>query len=103
VVIVLPNGPEMATAFFTLAQAATTAPHNPAYREDEYEFYLDDIKAMTLLLAEGDDGPAASAASKLGIPVMRLSVLDNAAAGYFTLSSDLNGAAQALSNTRSRS
>ena len=38
VAIVLPNGPEMATAFFTVAQVATTAPLNPAYREDEYAF-----------------------------------------------------------------
>ncbi len=36
VAIVLPNGPEMATAFFTIAQAATTAPLNPAYRQEEY-------------------------------------------------------------------
>ena len=40
VAIVLPNGPEMATAFVTIAQTATTAPLNPAYRQEEYEFYL---------------------------------------------------------------
>ena len=31
VAIVLPNGPEMATAFVTVACAATTAPLNPGY------------------------------------------------------------------------
>ncbi len=36
VAIVLPNGPEMATAFVTIAQAATTAPLNPAYAKEEY-------------------------------------------------------------------
>jgi len=41
VAIVLPNGPEMASAFVTIAQTCTTAPLNPAYREDEYAFYLD--------------------------------------------------------------
>ena len=31
-----PTGPEMAAAFVTIAQAATTAPLNPAYRLEEY-------------------------------------------------------------------
>ncbi|MEL7461212.1 MAG: acyl--CoA ligase [Pseudomonadota bacterium] len=91
VAIVLPNGPEMATAFVTVAQAATTAPLNPAYREDEYAFYLKDLKAKALLIAEGDSGPAYSAAVKLGMSVIRLAVPDGAPAGYFTLSSDRVG------------
>src|SRR5205823_12813276 len=33
VAIVLPNGPEMATAFLAVSAYATTAPLNPAYRE----------------------------------------------------------------------
>ena len=40
VAIVLPNGPEMAAAFITMAQGVTTAPLNPGYREDEYDFYI---------------------------------------------------------------
>ncbi|PWR03820.1 AMP-dependent synthetase [Meridianimarinicoccus roseus] len=88
VAIVLPNGPEMATAFVTVAQAATTAPLNPAYREDEYAFYLEDLKAKALLLQDGYDGPAFAAASKLGMRIIRLSVPDGAPAGHFTLSSD---------------
>ena len=32
VAIVLPNGPEIATAFLTVAPSATTAPLNPAYK-----------------------------------------------------------------------
>ena len=55
VAIVLPNGPEMATAFFTIAHAATTAPLNPAYREEEYEFYLEDLKAKALVVAHDYD------------------------------------------------
>ncbi|MEL7106578.1 MAG: acyl--CoA ligase [Pseudomonadota bacterium] len=93
VAIVLPNGPEMATAFVTVAQSATTAPLNPAYREDEYAFYLEDLKAKALLIAEGDDGPAYSAAVKLGMSVIQLAVPDGAPAGYFTLSSDRVGEA----------
>ena len=36
--IVLPNGPEMATAFVSIASGATTAPLNPAYKDEEFEF-----------------------------------------------------------------
>lgn len=89
VAIVLPNGPEMATAFVTVAQAATTAPLNPAYREDEYAFYLEDLKARALLVADGYDGPAYAAAQTLGMDVIRLSVPEGAPAGYFTLHSDI--------------
>ncbi|MFY7781992.1 MAG: AMP-binding protein, partial [Tagaea sp.] len=45
VAIVLPNGPEMAAAFLCVAAGATTAPLNPAYRQEEFEFYIADLKA----------------------------------------------------------
>ncbi len=93
VAIVLPNGPEMASAFVTVAQSATTAPLNPAYKEEEYTFYLEDLKAKALILRDGDDGPAYDAATKLGLAVIRLSVPSDAPAGYFTLSSEMKGAA----------
>ncbi len=72
VAIVLPNGPEMASAFVTVAQAATTAPLNPAYRQEEYAFYLEDLKAKALILQDGDDGPAYAAATKLGMNIMAI-------------------------------
>ena len=37
--IVLPNGPEMAAAFISVANVCATAPLNPAYREEEFAFY----------------------------------------------------------------
>ncbi|MGJ8605314.1 MAG: acyl--CoA ligase [Marivita sp.] len=88
VAIVLANGPEMASAFVTIAQAATTAPLNPAYREDEYAFYLDDLGAKAIVLADGYDGPALAAAQTLGLVVLRTVVAAGAAAGAFTLSAD---------------
>jgi acyl-CoA synthetase (AMP-forming)/AMP-acid ligase II len=88
VAIVLPNGPEMASAFVTIAQAATTAPLNPAYREDEYKFYLEDLGAKAIVLADGYDGPALGAAQSLGLMVLRTVVADGAAAGSFTLAAD---------------
>ena len=85
VAIVLPNGPEMATAFVTIAQAATTAPLNPAYREDEYAFYLEDLKAKALVVASDYDGAALAAGQKLGLCILRAEVDEGAAAGHFSL------------------
>ncbi|MCB2159780.1 MAG: AMP-binding protein, partial [Rhodobacteraceae bacterium] len=84
VAIVLPNGPEMATAFVTIAQAAATAPLNPAYRQEEYEFYLEDLKARALVVEEGYDGPALAAARKFGLGILRLRAGEGPA-GAFTL------------------
>ncbi|MEJ6402954.1 acyl--CoA ligase [Yoonia sp. 2307UL14-13] len=93
VAIVLPNGPEMATAFVTIAQVATTAPLNPAYRAEEYDFYLSDLKAKALVVAADYDGAALAAAQKAGMAIVRLSMPKGADAGYFTLSSDTSGTA----------
>jgi len=67
VAIVLPNGPAMATAFVAIAQAATTAPLNPAYREDEFDFYLGDLAARALIVAAGVETPARAVAARRGI------------------------------------
>src|ERR1700724_2096971 len=50
VAIVLRNGPEMATAFVCAAAGAATAPLNPGYREDEFDFYLGDLQPKVLIL-----------------------------------------------------
>ena len=68
----LPNGPEMATAFLAVAATATTAPLNPAYRADELDFYLTDIGARAILVADDETGPAVAVAERLGIGVIRL-------------------------------
>ena len=93
VAIVLPNGPEMATAFVTIAGAATTAPLNPAYRADEFEFYLSDLDARALVLDATGNAAAEEVAARLKIPVIRLEVAAGVPAGTFTLRSDLKGAA----------
>jgi non-ribosomal peptide synthetase component F len=91
VAIVLPNGPEMAAVFVAVACAATTAPLNPAYRQDEFEFYIDDLKAKALLVAKGVETPARAAAAKLGVPVIE--VVPGAEAGAFTLEGGTPGRA----------
>src|SRR5687767_7032794 len=67
VAIVLPNGPEMATAFVGIAAAAVAAPLNPAYRTDEFDFYLGDLEAKALIVGEGVATPAREVAARRGI------------------------------------
>ncbi len=88
VAIVLPNGPEMAAAFLTVACAATTAPLNPAYRRQEFDFYLDDLGAKALIVEAGDDSPAVAAARGRGVRILRLVVPEGGAAGTFELVSE---------------
>ena len=83
VAIVLPNGPEMAAAFIAIAAGATTCPLNPAYRAEEFEFYLSDLGARALVVMEGVETPARGAAEKLGITLLEL--VPGGAAGSFTL------------------
>ena len=85
VAIVLDNGPEMAAAFLTIGAAATAAPLNPAYRADEFEFYLTDLKAKLLVAAPGKDSPAVDVARRLGIPVASLVARPERGAGSFAL------------------
>ncbi len=94
VAIVLPNGPEMAAAFVAIGANATTAPLNPAYREDEFAFYMEDLRAKALVVMEDDDTPAITAADKLEIPILRLSVPSGAPAGHFDLLSEGYGGGQ---------
>ena len=51
--MVLPNGPDMAAGFVAAASAVTAAPLNPAYREDEFHFYMEDLGARALLVEAG--------------------------------------------------
>ena len=83
VAIVLPNGPEMAAAFVTIAQGAVTAPLNPAYQREEYSFYLDDLNAKALVVLEGYEGPALAAAEPLGLSILRLHPVAGGPAGQF--------------------
>ncbi|MCO6453579.1 MAG: AMP-binding protein, partial [Caldilineales bacterium] len=85
VAIVLPNGPEMAVAFLSVAACCTAAPLNPAYRQSEYEFYLDDLKPRAIILPMGEMMEARKAARALGIACIDLTVEPDAHAGVFEL------------------
>lgn len=85
VAVVLPNGPEMATAFLAIASAATCAPLNPAYGEAELDFYFEDLGVRALVVARGAQSPAGDVARARSIPILELAVPDDAEAGIFSL------------------
>ena len=85
VAIVLPNGSEMAVAYLSVAMAATTAPLNPAYRVDEYAFYMEDLSAKALLVEAGSSSPAVEAAETLNVPILEVTTDDQRPAGSFDL------------------
>ena len=85
IAIVLPNGPEMAAAFVSLAACATAAPLNPAYKAEEFEFYLSDLNAKAVIVLDGDESPAIEAAAKLQIPLIPLTPQPDGPAGAFSL------------------
>ncbi len=88
VAIVLPNGPEMASAFVSIAAGATTAPLNPNYRRKEYDFYLGDLAAKALVVEAGSPSDSIESARSLGIAVLELHVPEGARAGEFELEAD---------------
>ncbi|MBI1353322.1 MAG: AMP-binding protein [Acidobacteria bacterium] len=89
--MVLPNGPEAASAFVSVACAATCAPLNAAYRQEELEFYLEDLNAKALIVPVGEDSAATAAAQKLGIPLVEMVTEPDKPAGWFALQGDPGG------------
>lgn len=66
--IALPNTYEFIVAFLASSwQRGIAAPLNAAYKQDEFEFYIDDLKSAIALVPQGSfakDGPAVRAARK---------------------------------------
>jgi acyl-CoA synthetase (AMP-forming)/AMP-acid ligase II/thioesterase domain-containing protein len=70
--LMLPNGPELITAFLAAASTGAGAPLDPTLTEPECQFYLNRLNARTLILAGNLSGPAANAARSLGLGVLSL-------------------------------
>ena len=85
VAMVAPNGPEMASSFIAVASGTSSAPLNPAYRADEFEFYLDDLKPKAVIVQQGMDSPVRAMAEKVGVPIIELIPTADGPAGSFTL------------------
>jgi acyl-CoA synthetase (AMP-forming)/AMP-acid ligase II/acyl carrier protein len=88
IAIVLPNGPEMAVAFLGVSSGATSAPLNPSYRAEEFDFYLEDLKAKALVVQRGTDSPAVDVAKARGVALIELDPALKAEAGVFTLNGE---------------
>lgn len=98
IAIVLNNGPLMATSFLAVAAGATSAPLNPAYRADEFEFYLTDLNARALLIEQGMASPAREVAAKLNVPIIELVATPEHGAGTFTLDAPALAGARAAAS-----
>jgi oxalate---CoA ligase len=76
VAIAFPNTVEFAVAFLaTSYQRAICAPLNPAYKQDEFEFYLEDLNATIVLVSKGAvgaNGEAIRAARKCGSAIAEI-------------------------------
>src|SRR6202008_1752676 len=66
--IALPNGVPNIVGFLAASPAGIAAPLNPAYKEDEFRFYLEDTNARVLLLPpEGIDDARRAAGDRIPI------------------------------------
>ena len=83
--IVLPNGPYMATTFLSISSYMSAAPLNPNYREEEFEFYLSDLKPKILIVEFNSKNPAVEVAKKLKIPICEIQTRENTPSGMFDL------------------
>jgi acyl-CoA synthetase (AMP-forming)/AMP-acid ligase II len=81
----------MASCFITCASGVASAPLNPAYRADEFEFYLSDLHAKALIVEHDSASPAIEVARKLGVRILNLR--PGSAAGSFTLA-ELGGSGE---------
>jgi acyl-CoA synthetase (AMP-forming)/AMP-acid ligase II len=70
VALVIPDGPDFIRLLLAVnVLGAAAAPLNPAYKRDEYAFYLEDLQPRLLLLPEGGL-PAAREAAGPGVRVV---------------------------------
>lgn len=75
IAMALPNSLDTIVCFLAASMAGTAAPLNPAYRFDEFVFYLEDTRAKLLILpAEGADD-ARRAAAERNVPILTSTVV----------------------------
>lgn len=84
--LALPNGIPNIVTFLAASAVGTAAPLNPAYKEDEFRFYLEDTNARVLLLPpEGNDEARKAAGDR--VPIL---TVDMDAAGNVSLRGSTN-------------
>jgi len=70
VAIVLPNGLPALVSFLAASMVGTAAPLNPAYRHDEFSFFLQDTSARLVICPPTGSEEARRAAEELSLPVL---------------------------------
>ncbi|HXZ02447.1 MAG TPA: acyl--CoA ligase [Stellaceae bacterium] len=88
VAVILPNGPELAAVFVSIAAGASVAPLNPAFREDEFDAYLADLAVKAVVVEKQTSSIAATVARRRDIPVLELASDPQRPAGWFRLLDD---------------
>jgi len=89
VALAMPNGIGVVVAFLGIARAGcVAAPLNPAYTQDEFTFYLDDIGPSIVLAPPGGAPLARGAAEALRIPVGDVNVAADGSVSVFDRVSD---------------
>jgi oxalate---CoA ligase len=78
----MPNGLACVVSFLASSMAGTSAPLNPGYKDEEFQFYLDDTNAKVLLLPPDGVDEARSAAKAKGV---RMLIVDTDAAGAVSI------------------
>lgn len=96
IALVLPNGPELATAFLCVAASAVCAPLNPALRADELRSLLSAMQIKALIVERTAPHEAVGVARSLGIEVIALAAEEQAPAGIFMLHGRPAGAVTAI-------
>jgi acyl-CoA synthetase (AMP-forming)/AMP-acid ligase II len=81
----LTNGLPVIVSFLAAGVAGTAAPLNPAYKEDEFRFFLEDTAAKVLILPPDGADEARRAAIERGVPIL---TIDMDAAGTVSLSAE---------------
>ena len=76
--IVVRNGPEMAAAFLAVSCHAVAAPLNPAYRADDFRFYLADLDARLVVVDGQLASPVRDVAMEMGVQIAELRRFDDA-------------------------
>ena len=78
----MPNSLACVVSFLASSMAATSAPLNPGYKDEEFQFYLDDTNAKVLLVPPDGVPDARSAAQAKGV---RLLIVETDANGTVRL------------------
>src|SRR5688572_23679661 len=78
----MPNGLACVVSFLASSMAGTSAPLNPGYKDEEFQFFLDDTNARVILLPPDGLPDARSAAQAKGTRVL---IVDTDASGNVSI------------------